>query len=80
MPSILHNFGGFRLGEQALRQWSWTSLILGAFEIVLGIMLIIEPMGRSIFFYLAARIWALVGGIILILDAVRLRRAAVEIV
>lgn len=80
LTGILHIFGGFRVGEDAHRKWSWTSFILGAFEIVLGLMLIIEPMGRSIFFYLAASIWALVGGSILILDAIRIRRAAVDVV
>jgi uncharacterized membrane protein HdeD (DUF308 family) len=79
LTGILHVTGGFRIGEDAHRKWSWTSFILGVFEIVLGLMLIFEPMGRSIFFYLAASIWALVGGIILILDAISLRRAAVEI-
>jgi hypothetical protein len=39
-------------------------------------MLIVEPLGRSTFFYLAASIWALVGGFILISDALRLRRAS----
>lgn len=80
LTGILHAIGGFRVGEQSHRKWSWTSLILGAFEIVLGIMLIIEPMGRSTFFYLAASIWALVGGVILIMDAVRIRKAALEAV
>ena len=80
LTGTLHIFGGFRVGEDAHRKWSWTSFILGAFEIVLGLMLIIEPMGRSIFFYLAASIWALVGGFILIMDAIRIRRAAVDVV
>ncbi len=80
LTGLLHIFGGFRVGEHAHRKWSWTSFILGAFEIVLGVMLIFEPMGRSIFFYLAASIWALVGGFILIMDAIRLRRAAAEMV
>jgi len=78
LTGVLHIFGGFRVGETAHRKWSWTSFILGAFEIVLGMMLIVEPMGRSTFFYLAASIWALVGGAILIMDAVRIRKAAVE--
>jgi uncharacterized membrane protein HdeD (DUF308 family) len=37
-------------------------------------MLVIEPYGPSIFFYLVVGIWALVGGFILISDAVRIRR------
>jgi uncharacterized membrane protein HdeD (DUF308 family) len=80
LTGTLHISGGFRIGEHAHRKWSWTSFILGAFEIVLGVMLIFEPMGRSFVFYLAVSIWALVGGIILIMDAVRLRRAAAEMV
>ena len=75
LTGVLHAFGGFRVGETSHRKWSWTSVLLGTFEIVLGIMLIVEPYGRSGFFYLAASIWALVGGFILISDAIRLRRA-----
>jgi uncharacterized membrane protein HdeD (DUF308 family) len=78
LTGILHAFGGFRVGDENSRKWSLTSLLLGIFEIVLGIMLIIEPMGRSTFLYLAASIWALVGGFILISDAVRMRKPAVE--
>jgi uncharacterized membrane protein HdeD (DUF308 family) len=80
LTGTLHISGGFRVGEHAHRKWSWTGFILGAFEIMLGLMLIIEPMGRSFVFYLAVSIWALVGGAILIMDAVRLRRAAGEMV
>jgi len=80
LTGTLHISGGFRVGEHAHRKWSWTSFILGAFEIVLGLMLIFEPMGRSVVFYLTISIWALVGGFILIMDAVRLRKAAAEIV
>jgi uncharacterized membrane protein HdeD (DUF308 family) len=47
----------------------------GSIEAAIGVMLVIEPHGRSIFFYLVVGIWALVGGFILISDAVRLRRA-----
>jgi hypothetical protein len=41
---------------------------------VLGLMLVIEPMGRGPLVYFAASVWALLGGAILIGDAVRLRR------
>lgn len=75
LTGLLHIFGGFRVGEGAHRTWSLTAFLLGAFEIVLGIMLIVEPYGRSIFFYVAIVIWALVGGFILITEAIRLRRA-----
>jgi uncharacterized membrane protein HdeD (DUF308 family) len=75
LTGVLHVFGGFRVGEGDHRKWSLTAFLLGAFEIVLGILLIVEPYGRSTFFYLAVVIWALVGGFILITDAIRLRRA-----
>jgi uncharacterized membrane protein HdeD (DUF308 family) len=75
LTGVLHVFGGFRVGESAHRKWSLTAFLLGAFEIVLGILLIVEPYGRGTFFYLAIVIWALLGGFILITDAVRLRRA-----
>jgi hypothetical protein len=42
---------------------------------ILGLMLVIEPMGRGPLVYFAASIWALLGGAILIGDAVRQRRA-----
>jgi uncharacterized membrane protein HdeD (DUF308 family) len=76
LTGILHAFGGFQIGDDQHRKLSVTSVILGVFEIVLGTMLIIEPLGRSTFFYLAATIWALVGGFILIGDAFRLHKAA----
>ena len=75
LTGLLHIFGGFRVGEGTHRKWSLTAFLLGAFEIVLGVMLIVEPYGRSQFFYLTVTIWALVGGFILISDAIRLRRA-----
>ena len=72
LTGILHAFGGFQTGE-AHRRLRLTSVLLGVFEIVLGIMLIVEPMGRSTFFYIVVSAWALIGGFILITDAIRLR-------
>jgi uncharacterized membrane protein HdeD (DUF308 family) len=80
LTGLMHIFGGFRTGPvethllSANRRWSWTAFLLGIFEIVLGLMLVIEPMGRGPEIYFAASVWALVGGIILIGDALRLRR------
>ena len=86
LTGLMHIFGGFRTGPVETdpasqnrfrglpRTWSWTAFLLGLFEMVLGIMLVIEPMGRGPVVYFAASVWALVGGAILIGDAVRLRR------
>jgi uncharacterized membrane protein HdeD (DUF308 family) len=78
LTGSLHAFGGFRIGVDAHRKWSLTSFLLGTFEIVLGVLLIVEPLGRSPIFYLSASVWALVGGFILIGDAIRLWRVSRE--
>ena len=86
LTGLMHVGGGFRAGKaepgwhagglrQRLRAWPWTAALLGVFEIVLGIMLIVSPYGRGPWFYAAGMIWALVGGAILIGDAIRMRRA-----
>ena len=86
LTGLMHIVGGFRTGpvETHLlsqnrtrmwsRAWSWTAFLLGLFEIVLGVILVIAPMGRGPLIYFAASVWALVGGTILLGDAVRLRR------
>jgi uncharacterized membrane protein HdeD (DUF308 family) len=80
LTGLMHIIGGFRTGPvethlfSQKRRWSWTAFLLGLFEIVLGVMLVIEPMGRGPLVYFAASVWALVGGFILIGNAVRLRR------
>jgi len=79
LTGLLHLFGGFQTGEDASRQWSWTSFLLGVFEVALGILLLITravaptEFGRPV--YLAFTIWALIGGLILIGEALRVRKA-----
>jgi uncharacterized membrane protein HdeD (DUF308 family) len=86
LTGLMHIVGGFRTGpvdphllsqnrtRMWSRAWSWTAFLLGLFEIVLGVILVIAPMGRGPLIYFAASVWALVGGTILLGDAVRLRR------
>jgi uncharacterized membrane protein HdeD (DUF308 family) len=84
LTGLMHIIGGFRTGAEhrhlfsADRQWSWTAFLLGLFEIVLGVMLVIEPLGRGPVIYFAASVWALLGGVILLGDAARQRRARVQ--
>ena len=47
---------------------------LGLFEVVLGLLLVAAPMERGPVLHSVASVWALLGGIILIGDALRLRR------
>ena len=74
MTGILHAFGGFLKMGESERKWSWDSFILGIFEIILGGVLVTAPLNRSDLTYLAASIWAVVGGIVIIGDAQRLRK------
>ncbi len=74
LTGLLHIFGGFKTGPDQVRQWSWTSFLLGLFEVILGLMLVVGPLTRDIWVFLAVGVWALIGGAILIGDALRLRR------
>ena len=76
LTGVMHLIGGFRTGEDASRQWSWMSFILGLFEVVLGAALIMEPLDQGLIIYFGASIWAMLGGLILIVDALRLRSKA----
>jgi uncharacterized membrane protein HdeD (DUF308 family) len=77
LTGLLHIIGGFWTGQDAARQRSWTSFLLGLFEVALGILLLITraaaptDFGRPV--YLAFTIWALIGGLILIGEALRVR-------
>ncbi len=71
---LLHIFGGFRTGERLSREWSVASLLLGIFEVVLGLLMIITPLEYGPVLHFAAQAWALLGGTILIGDALRARR------
>jgi uncharacterized membrane protein HdeD (DUF308 family) len=46
---------------------------MGLFEFIMGGMLILEPMRQGTLVYLGVSIWAIIGGVILIGDALRLR-------
>jgi uncharacterized membrane protein HdeD (DUF308 family) len=79
LTGLMHILGGFRAGPEAQpgeprRKRSWTSLILGVFEVLLGSVLVVAPLERGPMLHFVASIWALLGGAILIGDALRLRR------
>jgi uncharacterized membrane protein HdeD (DUF308 family) len=76
LTGLMHMLGGFRTAEDANRQLSRLSILLGLFEVVLGGALILEPLDQGMIIYIGASIWAMVGGTILIGDALRLRSRA----
>lgn len=75
LTGLIRLFGGFRQDEEAERGWSWSAFLLGLFEVVLGLMMILaSPGGGGTLVFWAASIWAFIGGALLVADAVRLRR------
>jgi uncharacterized membrane protein HdeD (DUF308 family) len=76
LTGLMHMLGGFRTAEDATRQLSRLSILLGLFEVVLGAALVVQPLDQGLIIYLGASIWAMVGGTILVGDALRLRSMA----
>ena len=72
LTGILHLLGGFRT-EDLSRSVTWGSILLGVFEIVLGILLILTTEEISSAVYRLASLWAFVGGFLIMIDAWRLR-------
>ena len=72
LTGLLHVFGGFRT-EDLSREATFGSVLLGIFEMILGILLIASRSDFGPGIYLAASAWAFLGGFLLILDAMRLR-------
>ena len=70
---VLHIFGGIKTRQNVAREQSSVSLLLGIFETVLGLLLIIRPLARGPHIYLMASTWAFMAGLILIGDAIRVR-------
>jgi uncharacterized membrane protein HdeD (DUF308 family) len=73
LTGILHVGSGFRFGKQAIRGRTTLSVMLGVFEIILGILILFSDGGRSPTIYWIAIIWSLLGGALLIGDAFRQR-------
>jgi uncharacterized membrane protein HdeD (DUF308 family) len=74
LTGVIHISGGFRIGKLE-RHRTWASIIIGVFEIVLGVMAIFTgSLEFSAVFYWALTLWALVGGFLLFADALAMRR------
>jgi len=74
LTGVLHVGSGFRFGKQAIHGRTTLSVMLGVFELILGILIIFSDDGRSPTIYWAAIIWSLLGGALIIGDALRQRR------
>lgn len=73
LTGIVHVFEGFRAGSARQRQHSLTSVLLGVFEIVLGLAILIWRDDFGPVFYAVAAAWAFVGALVLLREARRQR-------
>jgi len=67
---LIHLWGEFRVGGAVSRGHRMLHALLGVFELVLGLMLVISPLDQSQFTYWIVTIWSLFFGILAIVDAV----------
>ncbi len=76
LTGLVHMFEGFRSGSSHQRQRSWTSTVLGAFEIVLGVVVLVWREDFGPIFYAVATIWAFLGAFVLLREALWKRAEA----
>jgi uncharacterized membrane protein HdeD (DUF308 family) len=74
LTGLAHVLGGFKSGDDLERRLTRSSILLGMMEIALGLLFLIGSVENSRAAYWAAGVWALTGGVILIGDALLLRR------
>ena len=64
-----------QMDQQGARRTDWSSLIAGAFKIGVGILIMVRPLGASVFLLQFLGAWAVLGGLVLLFMAYRLRRS-----
>ena len=76
LTGLAHILGGFRTGSEAGTHWSWGSYLVGAVQVMLGVIIVIYPFEPIPPVLWTASVWCLLTGVLLILDARRLRAHA----
>src|SRR5512136_1797841 len=76
LTGLVHVFEGFRTDPGHQRQRSWTSTLLGAFEIVLGLVVLMWRDDFGSIFYALVTIWAFMAALVLLRQALRQRSRA----
>ena len=77
ITGLLHIFGGFRIRSVYGSQWAWGSYLVGFVQVILGIIVLIYPWEPVPAVWLMASTWCIITGILLLLDARRLRTQAI---
>jgi uncharacterized membrane protein HdeD (DUF308 family) len=76
ITGLAHIFGGFRAEPENGSHWSWGSYLVGGVQVVLGAIIVIYPFEPTPAARLMVVGWCLITGVLLILDAQRLRTRA----
>lgn len=76
LTGLVHVFEGFRTGTDRQRQRSWISTLLGVFEIVLGVVVLVWRDDFGPVFYAVVTIWAFLAAFALLREALRQRAHA----
>jgi uncharacterized membrane protein HdeD (DUF308 family) len=76
ITGLAHIFGGFRTGSEDGVHWSWGSFLVGLVQVVLGVLVVIYPFEPIPPVLWMASAWCLITGVLLILDARRMRARA----
>ncbi len=78
LTGLLHIFGGFRISSAYGSQWAWGSYLVGFVQLILGIIVLMFPWEPVPAVWVIAGGWCIITGILLLLDARRLRTQAVS--
>jgi uncharacterized membrane protein HdeD (DUF308 family) len=76
LTGLVHILGGFRIASGDRSHWSWGSYLVGLVQVALGLIVIIYPFGPTPAARLIVSGWCLITGLLLLLDARRLRADA----
>ena len=77
LTGVAHVLGGFELAEASGRRWR-PGVPLGILELALGATLLVTAEDRSSLSSWLASIWAVLGGVVLVLDALAIRRRLLQ--
>ena len=73
ITGLAHIFGGFSTGFEDRGHWSWGSFLVGLVQVGLGVIVVIYPFEPIPPVLWLASGWCLITGVLLVLDALRLR-------
>lgn len=74
LTGLLQISAAIRIRQKHGRKWAWGGFFMGLLQMLMGLLVLFSPRDVPMGVILAAISWALIGGVGLIADALRLRR------